>query len=105
MTLSDAASESVTKRWEEASHAYVAKVREDFQGEIEDSQKACCARCCGAKAKKYQPIDIAVRLSLEHLDDKDWNKIITSAQTAAPNTDYHMMVGKWWPDEMKQYGF
>jgi hypothetical protein len=37
--------------------------------------------------------------------DKDRNKIITSAQIAALNTDYHMMVGKWWPDQMKQYGF
>jgi hypothetical protein len=80
-------------------------VREDFHEEIDDSQKACCARCCGAKAKKYKPIDMAVRFSLEHLDDKDRNKIITSAQIAALNTDYHMMVGKWWPDQMKQYGF
>jgi hypothetical protein len=42
-------------------------VREDFHEEIDDSQKACCARCCGAKAKKYKPIDMAVRFPLEHL--------------------------------------
>jgi hypothetical protein len=31
------------------------------------------------------------------LDVKDRNKIITSSQIAALNTEFHMMVGKCWP--------
>jgi hypothetical protein len=44
-----------------------------------------------------------IQFSIAHLDVKDRNKIITSSQIAALNTEFHMMVGKCWPEEMTQY--